>query len=164
MTLPASGAISLNNVNVELGLSGTTSINMNQASVRTLFGVASGAISMSDGYGKSNTIAIGYTVVAGGGGGGNVTAGAYRSGGGGGAGALRFTTANIASGAFAVTVGGGGGSATNGTDSSFNGLTSTGGGYCGPSNTAGNSGGSGGGGARGSGSSRRDAQIEPQRR
>ena len=54
MTLPASGAISLNQVNVELGLSGTTSINMNQASVRALFGVPSGAISMSNGYGKSN--------------------------------------------------------------------------------------------------------------
>jgi hypothetical protein len=54
MTLPVSGPISLNNVNVELGLSGTTSINMNQASVRTLFGVPSGAIAMSDGYGKAN--------------------------------------------------------------------------------------------------------------
>ncbi len=54
MTLPASGAISLNNVNVELGLSGTTSISMNQANVRTLFGVPSGAISMSNGYGKAN--------------------------------------------------------------------------------------------------------------
>lgn len=61
MTLPASGPISLNNVNVELGLSGTTSINMNQASVRTLFGKASGAISMSDGYGKSNRAAVSYT-------------------------------------------------------------------------------------------------------
>lgn len=58
MTLPASGAISLNQVNVELGLSGTTSINMNQASVRTLFGVPSGAISMSNGYGKSNTFSF----------------------------------------------------------------------------------------------------------
>ena len=55
MTLPASGAISLNQVNVELGLSGTTTISMNQASVRTLFGVPSGAISMSNGYGKSNS-------------------------------------------------------------------------------------------------------------
>jgi hypothetical protein len=54
MTLPASGAISLNNVNVELGLSGTASIDMGSAAVRGLFGVASGAISMSDGYGKSN--------------------------------------------------------------------------------------------------------------
>ena len=58
MTLPASGAISLNNVNVELGLSGTTTISMNQASVRTLFGVPSGAIAMSDGYGKSNQFAF----------------------------------------------------------------------------------------------------------
>lgn len=58
MTLPASGAISLNDVNVELGLSGTTSINMNQATVRTLFGIASGAIAMSDGYGKSNEFAF----------------------------------------------------------------------------------------------------------
>ena len=58
MTLPASGPISLNQVNVELGLAGTTSINMNQASVRTLFGVPSGAISMSNGYGKSNTFSF----------------------------------------------------------------------------------------------------------
>lgn len=62
MTLPASGPISLNQVNVELGLAGTTSINMNQASVRTLFGVPSGAISMSDGYGKSNTFS--FTIAA----------------------------------------------------------------------------------------------------
>lgn len=58
MALPSSGPISLNNVNVELGLSGTTSINMNQASVRTLFGVPSGTIRMSDGYGKSNEFAF----------------------------------------------------------------------------------------------------------
>ena len=58
MTLPASGPISLNNVNVELGLSGTTLISMNQASVRTLFAVPSGAISMSNGYGKSNQFAF----------------------------------------------------------------------------------------------------------
>ena len=64
MTLPASGAISLNQVNVELGLSGTTSINMNQASVRTLFGVPSGAISMSNGYGKSNRAVISSTISA----------------------------------------------------------------------------------------------------
>jgi hypothetical protein len=53
MALPSSGAISLNAVNVELGLAGTTTISLNQASVRTLFQVASGQISMSDGYGKS---------------------------------------------------------------------------------------------------------------
>lgn len=54
MALPTTGPISLYDVNVELGLSGTTTISMNQASVRTLFGVASGQISMSDGYGRSN--------------------------------------------------------------------------------------------------------------
>lgn len=54
MALPASGAISLSQVNVELGLSATAQIGMNDAAVRTLFGVASGAISMSDGYGKAN--------------------------------------------------------------------------------------------------------------
>ena len=63
MTLPASGPISLNNVNVELGLAGTTPINMDQASVRTLFGKPSGVISMSDGYGKSNiTVPTGLIV------------------------------------------------------------------------------------------------------
>jgi hypothetical protein len=61
MTLPASGAITLNNVNVELGLSGTAAITMNDTAVRTLFGVASGAIAMSDGYGKSNRVPIAVT-------------------------------------------------------------------------------------------------------
>ena len=54
MTLPASGAISLGNVNVELSLSGAASISMNSSNVRTLFAKSSGVISMYDGYGKSN--------------------------------------------------------------------------------------------------------------
>jgi hypothetical protein len=65
MTLPSSGAISLNQVNVELGLTGTTSINMNQSSVRTLFAVPSGVISMSNGYGKSNTPTVTSVAVSG---------------------------------------------------------------------------------------------------
>jgi hypothetical protein len=64
MALPASGAISLNDVNVELGLSGTAAITMNDSAVRTLFGVASGAIGMNSGYGKSNRAAISYTYSA----------------------------------------------------------------------------------------------------
>lgn len=55
MTLPV-GTISLNDVNVELGLSGTTTISMNQTSVRTLAGVPSGQISMSNLQGKSNVV------------------------------------------------------------------------------------------------------------
>lgn len=54
MTLPASGQISLNQVNVELGNSGTAQIDMGSSAVRGLFGVASGAIDMADGYGKAN--------------------------------------------------------------------------------------------------------------
>ena len=61
MALPSSGAISLNQVNVELGNAGTASIDMNSAAVRGLFGVASGAISMSDGYGKSNEFSFSIT-------------------------------------------------------------------------------------------------------
>ena len=55
MALQTSGAISLNNVNVELGNSATAYTTMGSAAVRGLFGVASGAISLSDGYGASDT-------------------------------------------------------------------------------------------------------------
>lgn len=57
MALPSSGSISLNQVNIELSRSGTAQISMNDSIVRTLFGVASGQISMSNGYGKSNAYA-----------------------------------------------------------------------------------------------------------
>jgi hypothetical protein len=59
MALQSSGAISFNNINVELGVAGTTSASLNQSSYRTLAGVASGAISMSNFYGKSNAPAGG---------------------------------------------------------------------------------------------------------
>jgi hypothetical protein len=45
-------------VNIELGNSATAQIDMNSSTVRTLFAKSSGAISMSDGYGKSNTTFI----------------------------------------------------------------------------------------------------------
>ena len=59
MALPSAGnPISLQQVNVELDLTATATINMGAAAVRTLFDDASGAISMSDGYGKSNNVSV----------------------------------------------------------------------------------------------------------
>jgi len=58
MTLQASGPISLSQVNTELARSSTAAIDMNSSIVRTLFQKPSGAISMSDGYGKANKFAI----------------------------------------------------------------------------------------------------------
>jgi hypothetical protein len=56
MALQTSGPISLNNVNQELGNAApyTQVISLNDTAVRTLFAIASGAIRMSDGYGKSS--------------------------------------------------------------------------------------------------------------
>jgi hypothetical protein len=61
MTLPASGAISFNAINVELGQPGTTTANINQASYRTLAGIPSGTISLGNFYGKSNRVTISLT-------------------------------------------------------------------------------------------------------
>ena len=66
MALQTSGPISLNDVNVELGNSGTSQIDMNSSAVRDLFGVASGEIGMDDGYGAASYSPIVAT-------GGNVT-------------------------------------------------------------------------------------------
>ena len=60
MTLAASGEISIGgsvtnrSINVELGRAATATSNMNETTLRTLAGVSSGAISMSNFYGKSN--------------------------------------------------------------------------------------------------------------
>lgn len=64
MALPASGVISLNNVNVELSLAGTTAISMGQASVRTLFGQASGSVDMNTGHGKANSFTFTATIAS----------------------------------------------------------------------------------------------------
>lgn len=53
MTLQSSGAISLADVNVELLKASTTNISLNNADVRSLAGVPSGTISMSNLYGKT---------------------------------------------------------------------------------------------------------------
>lgn len=52
MTLPASGVISMGQVNTELGRSATAQLSLNDTEVRLLFAKPSGAISLSDGYGK----------------------------------------------------------------------------------------------------------------
>lgn len=54
MTLPATGSISLGQVNTELSRSAAASIGMNETAVRTLFGKVSGMISLADGRGKAN--------------------------------------------------------------------------------------------------------------
>ncbi len=61
MTLPLSGPISFNDINVELGVAGTTQASLGQSTYRTLAGVASGQISMSNFYGKSNRAALSVT-------------------------------------------------------------------------------------------------------
>jgi hypothetical protein len=53
MTLPVSGAISLYNIAVELGIS-NSSINLNQANVRALAGKPGGSVSLNDLRGKSS--------------------------------------------------------------------------------------------------------------
>lgn len=53
MTLPASGSISLGEVNTEFGRSATAAISLNDTDVRTLFAKSSGANSLLDGRGKS---------------------------------------------------------------------------------------------------------------
>jgi hypothetical protein len=53
MTLPASGAISMSQVNVELSRAWNAAISLDEVAVRDLAGVPSGAISMSQLHGKS---------------------------------------------------------------------------------------------------------------
>lgn len=101
----------------------------------------------------SQALSCDYLVVAGGGGGGsadNSTAG----GGGGGAGGFRTATAQslTASTSYTVTIGGGGASNANGTNSSLNSFSATGGGRGASSATNGTAGGSGGGASRASSS------------
>jgi len=59
MSLPSSGQISMGQVDTELGLSSTAQVSLNDSAVRTLFGVSSGQISMSSGYGKSSYVTSG---------------------------------------------------------------------------------------------------------
>ena len=64
MTLPVSGAISLTDVMTELRLSNAGRaypISLGDTDVRSLFGVASGAIGLTSGYGKSSYVPMTLT-------------------------------------------------------------------------------------------------------
>lgn len=78
MALNSSGTISIGgstagqSINLELGRAATTSSNLNETALRTLAGVASGAIALNNFYGKSNapvTVSWSMLILAGGGGG-----------------------------------------------------------------------------------------------
>lgn len=71
MTMVSSGPISIGgsattgglnqSINIELGRSATTSSNLNESALRTLAGVPSGTISLSNFYGKSNQFSFTLT-------------------------------------------------------------------------------------------------------
>lgn len=58
MALPASGTISISQISVELGRASTATTSLGETASRNLAGVASGTISMSNFYGKSNTFSF----------------------------------------------------------------------------------------------------------
>ena len=62
MTLPATKPISISQVRIELGRAGTVNTSLAETATRTLFGVPSGAISLSNGLGKSNRVALSYVI------------------------------------------------------------------------------------------------------
>ena len=147
MALNGSGQISMGgstagqSINLEMGYSATATISLNDTAIRGLGGKASGAISLSDFWGKTNAITVDYVIVSGGGAGGNNDA--KHAGGGGGAGGMIGGTVSIGSGTYVVTVGSGGGqSSING----FGHVTVYAGGRGGTSGDGG-AGGSGGGGS-----------------
>lgn len=64
MALPSSGVIKFSNINVELGVAANTTRKLSDSAVRTLFGVASGKMALSNGYGKANRVSVTVTVAA----------------------------------------------------------------------------------------------------
>ena len=64
MPLPASGAISISQISVELGRASTATTSLGETASRSLAGVASGAISMSNFYGKASTFTFSPTIAS----------------------------------------------------------------------------------------------------
>jgi len=159
MPLVASGEIAIGgsttnrSINLELGRTATTSSNLNETALRTLAGVASGQISLSNFYGKSNILppsSVEYYVVAGGGGAGGTTSNGHPGGGGGG-GVITGSVAVSTGVAYTVTVGGAGSigfvPGQRGVPSAFSSITANGGGTGSRNFSAAATGGSGGGGS-----------------
>ena len=65
MALQSTGAISLNDVHVELGGTSGTLVSLNDSDVRTLAGISSGAISLQNFYGESSIPPFDYTAANG---------------------------------------------------------------------------------------------------
>jgi hypothetical protein len=64
MPLSSSGVIKFSDINVELGVAANTPRKLSDSAVRTLFGVASGRITLSNGYGKSNRVTATITIAS----------------------------------------------------------------------------------------------------
>jgi hypothetical protein len=64
MPTPASGQISISQISVELGRASTATTSLGETASRSLAGVASGQISMSNFYGKSLTFTFSPTIAA----------------------------------------------------------------------------------------------------
>lgn len=62
MTLPASGELGFDDINVELGRASNTAMTINDTNVRALAQKASGLISISDFYGKENKFNFSQTI------------------------------------------------------------------------------------------------------
>ena len=115
MGLNSSGTISMGgstagqSINLEMSYSATATISLNDTAIRGLGGKASGAISLSDFWGKANTMTFYYIVVSGGGGGGGMGDAGHAGGGGGAGGYITGTYTGAKPSSYTVTVGGAGG-------------------------------------------------------